>query len=111
MSEPVTLPAPDVPVAPPPVCKWERERHAFLQLLPELLRTHPGQFVAIHDEKVVDSGDDPVALIKRVHARFGYVPIHVGMVAAQPPVAVRISHYRESACVRQEWCSSRPGTA
>src|SRR5436190_23147806 len=95
MSEPVTLPAPEVPTAPPPPTKWERERRAFLRLLPELLRTHRGQFVAVHDEQVVDSGDDPIALIKRVHARFGYVPIHVEEVAEQPPKAVRIPHYRE----------------
>jgi Family of unknown function (DUF5678) len=95
MNEPVTLPAPEVPSTPLPPTKWERERGAFLRLLPELLRTHRGKFVAVHDEQVVDSGDDPIALIKRVHARFGYVPIHVEEVAAQPATAVRIPHYRE----------------
>jgi hypothetical protein len=33
-------------------------------------------------------------LIQQVHARYGYVPIHVELVAEQPPVA-RIPHYRE----------------
>src|SRR5207245_432697 len=81
---PVTRPAPEVPFTPPPLTKWERERRAFLRLLPELLRTHGGRFVAVHDEQVIDSGDDPVALIKRVHARVGYVPIHVAEVAPRP---------------------------
>lgn len=36
--------------------KLRREREAFFRLLPQLLVTHPGQYVAVHDEQVVDSG-------------------------------------------------------
>jgi hypothetical protein len=50
-------------------------------LLPELLRTHRGQYVAIHEEQVVDSGDDTFALGRRVYKRFGYVPIYVAPVS------------------------------
>jgi len=94
MSEVVTLPAPVIDLNPPPRTKWEREYQAFLGLLPELLKTHPGQYVAIHEERVVDCGDDPIAVILRVHARHGYVPIHVDLVAEQPPPPIRIPHYR-----------------
>ena len=94
MSEPITLPAPVIDLTPPPRNKWEREYRAFLRLLPDLLQTHRGKYVAIHNEQVVDSGDDPIALIKAVHSRIGYVPIHVDRVAAQPPPAIRIPHYR-----------------
>jgi len=95
MSETVTLPAPVIDLNPPPRTKWEREYQAFKRLLPELLKTHRGQYVAVHDEQVVDSGDDPIALILRVHGQHGYVPIHVDLVTEQPPPPVRIPHYRE----------------
>lgn len=82
-------------VVPPAGNKWEREYRAYLRLLPELLRTHCNQYVAMHNEQVVDSGDDPIALIKRVHARVGYVPIHVELVTDQHVPSLRIPHYRE----------------
>jgi hypothetical protein len=63
-------------------------------LLPQLLPTHRGKYVAIHNEQVVDSDTDDIALIQRVHARVGYVPIHVGLVTEQPQL-VRVPHYRE----------------
>jgi hypothetical protein len=89
----VTLPAPQVDLTPKPRTKWEREYQAFRHLLPELLRTHRGKYVAIHEGQVVDSDTDDIALIQRVHAKYGYVPIHVEQVAEQPTV-VRMPHYR-----------------
>jgi hypothetical protein len=95
MTETLTLPPPSLSRPPAPVNKWEREYQAFLRLIPQLLQTHRGKFVALHGEQVVDSGDDPIALIKRVHARHGYVPIHVDQVTDQPAAPIRIPHYRE----------------
>jgi hypothetical protein len=74
--------------------KGEREYRAFLRLLPGLLATHQGKFVAIHNEQVVDSDADDVALILRVQKQVGYVPIYVGLVTDSPPVA-RGPRYRE----------------
>jgi hypothetical protein len=79
---------------PPELRKGERENQAFLRLLSQLLGTHQGQYVAIHEGQVVDSDTDDIALIQRVHARVGYVPIHIGLVTDQPRV-VRVPHYRE----------------
>jgi hypothetical protein len=93
MSEPIVISAEALTQFQPPPSKWEREYRAFQRLIPELLKTHRGKYVAIHDEQVVDSGEDPIALIKQVHARFGYVPIHVDRVVEQPPPPVRIPHY------------------
>ncbi len=73
--------------------KGEREYQAFLRLLPHLLSTHQGKYVAIHDGQVVDSDSDDIVLVQRVHARVGYVPIHVGLVTDRPLV-VRVPHYR-----------------
>ncbi len=80
--------------APPPLPKGEREYRAFLRLLRGLLATHAGQYVAVHEEKVVDAGPDDLELVRRVHERFGYVPIHVGLVIDPQPLA-RMPHYRE----------------
>jgi hydrogenase maturation factor len=83
----VELPIPDVP-------KGEAEYQAFLRLLPQLLETHRGKYVAIHHGQVVDSDTDDVALVLRVQAKVGYVPIHVGLVIDPQPV-LRIPHYHE----------------
>jgi hypothetical protein len=92
MEEMIVIP-PEV-IFPPPRSKWEREYRAFQRLLPGLLKTHRGKYVAIHNEQVVDSGDDPIALIKQVHTRYGYVPIHVDRIVEEPLPPIRIPHYR-----------------
>src|SRR5262245_7754630 len=94
MSNPTTQPALEVKVPAPELSKGEREYQAFLRLLPQLLTTHRGQYVAIHEGKVVDCGPSDIDLIQRVHARIGYIPIHVGLVTDPLPV-VRVPHYRE----------------
>ncbi len=90
MSEPTSIPTYEVILPQPPEDKWQRERRAFYRLLPELFRTHLGKFVAVHEESVVDSGDDEIALASRVYARHGYVPIYVGLVSDRPPRVERI---------------------
>ncbi len=88
MSDTITLPPPAVELPAAPLGKWEREYRAFHRLLPQLLATHRGQFVAVHEEQVVDRGDDKLALALRVLAKVGIVPIHVGCVTAeQQPIA------------------------
>lgn len=82
-SELIVIP-PEV-FTPPPRNKWEREYRAFQRLLPELLKTHRGKYVAIHEEQVVDIGEEPLALALRVMARIGNVAIHVGHVTESPP--------------------------
>jgi len=95
MSNTTASPAFEVQVPAPQLGKGEREYHAFLRLLPKLLATHGGQYVAIHEGRMVDSDADDIALVQRVHARVGYVPIHVGLVVEPRPVE-RIPHYRET---------------
>lgn len=78
----------------PELTKGEREFRAFQRLLPSLLPTHRGKYVAIHLGQVVDSDTEEIALIVRVQAKIGYVPIYVGLVTDSPAVT-RIPHYRE----------------
>jgi hypothetical protein len=70
--------------------KWDQERQAFRRLLPELLTMHRGQFVAIHEGRVVESGEDKIDVARRSYGRFGYVPIFVYRVEPYPAVPVRI---------------------
>jgi hypothetical protein len=86
----ISLPALPTPSLP----KADREVLAFRRLLPQLHSQYSGEFVAIHDEQVIDHDQSDVDLIQRVHARIGYVPIHVGLVTHEPPIS-RIPHYRE----------------
>lgn len=94
MSETTTLPAPVLNLATQPVTKWEREHQAFLRLLPKLLETHRGKYVAIHEGQVIESGDDRLEVIFHALEKAGGVSIHVDLVAEQPPPPIRIPHYR-----------------
>ena len=92
--EVITYPAPVLepwtrPDVPTPIQwdpKWEREYAAFQRLLPELLKTHRGKYVAIHDGEVVESGDDQLSVAERAWERVGYVALHVGLVTEHPRV-------------------------
>jgi Family of unknown function (DUF5678) len=69
--------------------KVERERRAFLRLLPQLLDTHRGQYVAIHNEQVVGTGTDRMELAMEVWRRVGGVDLYVGLVSEEPERPVR----------------------
>ncbi len=90
MSAIETLPAPEV--SPPVVSdeRWRRERTAFAKLLPELLATSAGEFVAIHNEQVVTKGKNKIQVARQAYAQCGYVPIYVGHVVDELPSDVRI---------------------
>ncbi len=83
-----TLPAPGLPEIGED--KWRREQRAFHRLLPHLLESYRGKYVAIHEGKVVESGSDKLDVAGRAYARFGYVPIFVSLVTDQLRAPVRI---------------------
>ena len=93
MNETEILPAPKLDLGAPPLDKWHREQQAFRRLLPSLMQTHKGQYVAIHEQQTVDSDGDLIALGRRVYRRYGYIPIYMDLVT-EKPVMVRIPHYR-----------------
>jgi hypothetical protein len=84
VSETTVGPAFEVVLPQPPETKWQEERRAFLRLVSSLLPTHRGQYVAIHEGKVVESGPDKVAVGLRAYAKYGYIPIYVGLVTDEP---------------------------
>ena len=56
MNDVTILPAPEIEPPATRETAWERERRAFFQLLPSLLKTNSGQYVAVHDGTVVATG-------------------------------------------------------
>ena len=87
-------PHPEPPSQPPAgegtTSKWDRERTAFRSLLPDLLKTHLGQYVAIHDGRVVEAGTDKATVARTAYEKHGYQPIFVALVTDAPPRVVHI---------------------
>jgi hypothetical protein len=90
MSDSTTLPAPELTIPGAPPGTWEAERDAFFRLLPALLTTHPGRYVAVNRGGVVAEGADQVDVARQAYARVGYVPVYVGRVSAEPERPVRL---------------------
>jgi hypothetical protein len=88
MSPTKTHPAPILPTRIDD--KWRREHRAFRGLLPDLLRSHRDQYVAIHEGQVVESGSEKLEVARRAYSRFGYVPIFVSRVSDEPIAPVRV---------------------
>ena len=80
------LPAPVLPLPAVRDEKWQREYSAFLAMLPQLLQTHAGKYVAIHEGRLVDFGDDKIELGLRAYRAYGHIAIYVGLATATPPV-------------------------
>ncbi len=66
--------------------KLAREFDAFERLLPELLKTCRGQYVAIHEGRVVATGTEKLEVAHEAYRQFGRQPILVRLVAEQQPV-------------------------
>ena len=65
--------------------RLEPDRTAFQQLLPELLKTHRNQFVAIYQQRLVDADEDRVALVQRTRSQ-GYRPAYIQKVTPGPRI-------------------------
>lgn len=65
--------------------RLEPNRTAFRQLLPELLKTHRNQFVAIYQEKLVDADPDRATLVLRTRTQ-GYRPVYIQKVTPEPRI-------------------------
>ena len=90
MSDVTILPAPDLNLEESADHAWNEDRRAFLRLLPTLLATNHGQYVAVYRGHVIAGGPDQVEVARQSYAKVGYVPIYVGLVTDVPPLPVRI---------------------
>jgi len=71
--------------------EFERNRAAFQRLLPELLKTHRGQWVAIVDEQPVQFGPDFKSVILPVRQKYGKRPVYVREILERPRVYKMLS--------------------
>lgn len=58
----------------------EQEAKAFQRFHPELLRTLPGEFAAVHNGQVVDHDGDQMALSRRVEDVYEVQPVLIRQV-------------------------------
>ena len=73
--------------------EWEKlgvEGEAYDRLLPALLKTHEGDYVALHEGKVVASGPDLPTLHLQVFYLLGDIPVLYKRVSAEPESDLRI---------------------
>jgi hypothetical protein len=70
--------------------KLDREYEAFLDLLPDLLKTHKDRYVAIHDGAVIADGVDILSAAKAAYPIAGDQPILIRQVTLRPREPVRI---------------------
>jgi PHD/YefM family antitoxin component YafN of YafNO toxin-antitoxin module len=68
---------------------FERNRAAYLAQRAELLKTHRGQWIAFHNEQLVDSDRDEAALLERVHAKYAYGTCYIHLLQ-EPEYVYRI---------------------
>ena len=69
MDSETILPVPRIDSAATDESPWQRERRAFERLLPSLLRTHPGQYVAVHNGTIIAIGSDRIAVALQGHRK------------------------------------------
>jgi hypothetical protein len=62
------------------------EEQAFRRKLPQLLRTYAGQFVALHQGRVVGHGRDDEDLARRMFERLGDAAFYIAKVEREPTV-------------------------
>lgn len=96
MDNVVTLEVPEMALLPPagrphPLAE---EQRAFDRLLPDLLKTHRDQYVAMLDGQVVGSGPDLFAVLTQVYADHGRRPILCRRVTDQPRRVVHLPSVR-----------------
>lgn len=64
--------------------KLNREILAYEALHSELKRKHFGQWVAVHNQKLVDYDSDRAALYRRIRAKYGRTSVLLRRVTEQP---------------------------
>ncbi len=63
--------------------KLDREIAAYEAMHAELRQKYFGQWVAVHEQKLIDHDEDRAALYRRVRAKLGSLPVLIRQVTAQ----------------------------
>jgi hypothetical protein len=64
------------------------EYQAFRRMLPELVRTHDGKYVAVSAGRVVASGTRPDVVEQQARSACGGAAVYIGFVAPPPPPGI-----------------------
>ncbi len=72
---------------------FERQKLFFEENLNNLLTRYKGKYVAIINEKVVDSSRNEMKLIKKIYKKYGYVPVYIKKVSSEK-ILLRVSSPR-----------------
>ncbi len=73
--------------------EWEKlrlEQEAYASLLPSLLKTHEGEYVALHEGAVIATGANLRELHVQVYYLLGDIPVLFKRVSAEPEPDLRI---------------------
>ena len=72
-------------LTPAPDQTFEANKNSFVKLKETLLqdKNFADKFVAIINGKMVDFNSDRSALVERVYAKYGYVPLFIGRVSKE----------------------------
>lgn len=73
--------------------EWEKlrlEQEAYANLLPSLLKTHAGEYVALHEGAVIATGANLQELHVQVYYLLGDIPVLFKRVSAEPEADLRI---------------------
>lgn len=82
------------------------EAEAFRSMHTTLVEKYLGQYVAIHDGKVVDHDEDFQTLHSRIRQRFGRQPVLLRQVKSKPE---RVLTFRSPQLERGQQCTLRGG--
>jgi hypothetical protein len=66
------------------LAKLDAEIAAYERLHPELRQKYCGQWIAVHEQKLVDHDSDRTALYRRVRAQYGRTAVLIRQVTEQP---------------------------
>jgi hypothetical protein len=78
--------APQLPIHKIEDDPWLRDEQAFFFMLPELLKTLRGKWVAVHNGQVIDVGDSVRDVLLRVRERFPRTEAYIQLVDENLPV-------------------------
>lgn len=74
-----------------------REKQAFEQLKPELLKQHHGKPIAIRGEKLIEigsSGESLADFAVRVYRQFGYEPVYFDVIEEAAPRTYKFPYFK-----------------
>ncbi len=71
--------------------RWLREQRAFFRMLPGLLKTHRGKWVAVYGEEVIEVGASMQSVLHKVRERLPKGELYIQLVDEKLPAVKMLS--------------------